>query len=341
MCTKPLYAYARQQAGFGSKRDVVFTNSVIGHQAPFIERNGQIYSEKLLIPCGQCMDCRLEYSRQWANRCVLETIYHEHNYFLTLTIDDEHLFSRNFILPTMDLDTGECFSCVNPSLLPGDLSVFFKQLRSKLKYDANVDGIRFYACGEYGSDLHTRRPHYHSIVFNLPIPDLVPYRKNHAGDWIFSSEYLDSIWKQGKVFVGYVTWKSCAYVARYMTKKLKGKAASEYAALGVKPEFCRMSRNPGIGREYFERNSKKMYLYDEIVLPLEDDMKIIKPPKYYDRLYDNIDPIDLSSVKNIRAKASEIARAQELFGTDLSEVKYYELKDSLIKERSDRLLRLL
>ena len=28
------------------------------------------------IPCGQCVGCRLEYSRQWAIRCVLESKLH-------------------------------------------------------------------------------------------------------------------------------------------------------------------------------------------------------------------------------------------------------------------------
>ena len=27
-------------------------------------------------PCGKCIGCRLEYSRQWANRCVLESLMH-------------------------------------------------------------------------------------------------------------------------------------------------------------------------------------------------------------------------------------------------------------------------
>ena len=43
------------------------------------------------IPCGRCIGCRLKYSRDWADRCMLEAQYHEHNVFLTLTYDDSHL----------------------------------------------------------------------------------------------------------------------------------------------------------------------------------------------------------------------------------------------------------
>lgn len=29
------------------------------------------------IPCGKCVGCRLKYSRDWADRCVLEAKQHE------------------------------------------------------------------------------------------------------------------------------------------------------------------------------------------------------------------------------------------------------------------------
>lgn len=45
----------------------------------------------VLIPCGRCIGCRLEYSRQWANRCMLELQYHDSAYFVTVTYDDEHV----------------------------------------------------------------------------------------------------------------------------------------------------------------------------------------------------------------------------------------------------------
>lgn len=46
--------------------------------------------ELLTIPCGNCIACRLQYSREWANRCMLESTYYEHNYFITLTYDYHH-----------------------------------------------------------------------------------------------------------------------------------------------------------------------------------------------------------------------------------------------------------
>ena len=45
----------------------------------------------LTIPCGQCVGCRLERSRQWAVRCVHEASLHEDNCFITLTYNNESL----------------------------------------------------------------------------------------------------------------------------------------------------------------------------------------------------------------------------------------------------------
>ena len=43
------------------------------------------------IPCGQCVGCRLERSRQWAIRCMHEASLYKNNCFVTLTYADEHL----------------------------------------------------------------------------------------------------------------------------------------------------------------------------------------------------------------------------------------------------------
>ena len=50
-------------------------------------------SPDLQIPCGQCVGCRLERSRQWAVRCMHEAKMHERNCFITLTYSDAALAS--------------------------------------------------------------------------------------------------------------------------------------------------------------------------------------------------------------------------------------------------------
>ena len=53
------------------------------------------------IPCGQCIGCRLDYSRNWANRAYLESLNYKYNYFITFTYNDENIpvgISNNYSL---------------------------------------------------------------------------------------------------------------------------------------------------------------------------------------------------------------------------------------------------
>ena len=47
----------------------------------------------MMVPCGSCMSCRLEKSRQWGVRCMHEAKLYENNCFVTLTFDDESYLS--------------------------------------------------------------------------------------------------------------------------------------------------------------------------------------------------------------------------------------------------------
>lgn len=77
----------------------------------------------LKLPCGQCVGCRLERSRQWAVRCVHEAQMHSENCFITLTFSPEALDMRS-----------------NPmSVDVRDFQLFMKKLRKKYG-----EGIRFY-----------------------------------------------------------------------------------------------------------------------------------------------------------------------------------------------------
>ena len=63
------------------------------------DRAERVYRDWIQIPCGQCIGCRLDYSRQWADRCLMELQYHKSSYFVTLTYDDLHVpvtyYSKN------------------------------------------------------------------------------------------------------------------------------------------------------------------------------------------------------------------------------------------------------
>lgn len=259
----------------------------------WLRRSSSHWNIKVLeVPCGKCVGCRLEYSRQWANRCVLESVVHPEstNWFLTLTIDDDHLILGKEGFATVHFD---------------DVSEFMKRLRDRWDHQHGVSsGIRFYACSEYGDT--TMRPHYHMLVFGLPLYDLELYKTTGNGDVLYKSMELTELWKQGYVVVGEFNWNTAAYTARYVMKKQTGKDAAKYEALGIERENVRMSRRPGIAKPFYEANVNSIYDLDEIVLPSTKDgqLRVISPPKYFDKCLDRDNPDLLKYIKENRERIS-------------------------------------
>ena len=101
-------------------------------RSPPIGRPGDV-TEFIEIPCGKCSGCRLQRSREWANRCMLELEYHMSSYFVTLTYDDAHVPIHYY----SDPETGEALPSM--SLVKRDFQLFMKRLRKKFG-----EGIRFF-----------------------------------------------------------------------------------------------------------------------------------------------------------------------------------------------------
>lgn len=264
------------------------------------------------LPCGQCRGCRLEYSRQWANRCMLELQYHDSAYFVTLTYDDVHVPKSYY----PDPETGEALTSL--TLVKRDFQLFMKRLRRNFP----DDHIRFFMAGEYGSE--TFRPHYHAIIFGLHLDDLVLYKKSPLGFSYYNSKSLQKCWSDpetglpiGFAVVAEVTWETCAYTARYVMKKLTGKEAEFYTNFNIQPEFTLMSRKPGIARQYFD-DHPGIYEHDFINVKTEKGGLKFRPPRYFDKLYDLEHPEEMQSIKDIRKKMAIEAQKAKLSRTSLS-----------------------
>lgn len=267
----------------------------------------------VVVPCGKCIGCKLEYSKQWANRCMLEASLYprEWSHFLTLTYNDENLPIRRY----GDHNQYKAYSLDKPAL-----SAFLKRLRSYYKDHFDHDGIRFFGCGEYGNN--TFRPHYHLLLFNCPIDDIQTIGKNALGDLYYRSDVIEQCWHFGFVTIGEVSWESCAYVARYVTKKAgKNKPNEFYYDHHIQPEFVLMSRRPGIGRGFYEQNRDRLYQFDSVYLSGEKGSKEIRPPKYFDRLMENDDP---DTIENLKALRKVIADEQYLITAGNSDLSYLE-----------------
>lgn len=245
------------------------------------------FDKPILIPCGKCIGCRLDYSREWAARCMLEMKDHDSAYFLTLTYSDPEA-------PRVYFESdGDCLPAL--SLRKRDLQLFIKRVRKNYPNDK----IRFFGCGEYGSN--TLRPHYHVILFGLHLDDLKLYKRTDTG-LLYNSDKLSGLWCRysdvdgirckfplGFVVVANVNWDTCAYVARYTAKKTMTVGDDFWNAFNMEKPFIQMSRRPGIGRSYLDKHPE-VFDHGSIFLPAGDDVRKCSIPKYYFKALEQSDP---------------------------------------------------
>lgn len=226
----------------------------------------------LKLPCNNCIGCKIQRSQEWATRCLHESQQHESNCFLTLTIAPENMA---LIAPGGSLS----------------LSVhqkFMKRLRATLGAK-----ISFYMCGEYGEKLS--RPHYHYLIFGYDFVDKKFVKTSDSGEKLYESPSLNLLWPHGKAWIGQVTYDSCAYVASYVMKKMNGAKALEHYRrqdeagndYWLSPEFNQMSRRPAIAQKWWEEFHQDVTENDVIIRKNGGQMK---PPRYYDKLLEIMDP---------------------------------------------------
>lgn len=308
-----------------------------GHVRPwstisYRDKSGRYSSDYIEIPCGKCIGCRLKYSRDWADRCIMEMPYHKSSFFVTLTYDDEHLNFNDYV----NYETGEVGQ--SPTLVPDDVSKFIKNLRRHLDYHfPHHPDISFFACGEYGTITH--RPHYHLIIFGLELQDLEFYKKSKLGFSYYNSNLLSHIWQKGYVVVADCNWLTCAYVARYILKKQSGPKSKIYELYNFEPEFCRMSRNPAIGKRFFEDHWQELYSNDFVSISTGEGGRRVRPNKYFDKLYEKLDPGEYLSYKNNRSDFAKVSKDLKLARTDKSYLQLLQAEEDNLTERLSRLPR--
>lgn len=311
-CYHPLEAWRGRELTRNGKRPLVF------------DPGAAMWPDRVMrIGCGQCVGCRLDRSRQWAVRCVHEAQMHPDNAFITLTFDDENLWRRE---NPWSIDTGEW-------------QRFMKRLRKAI----SPRKVKYYACGEYGETYG--RPHYHACLFGWTPPDKRLWKARQAPDGqvvrLYRSEMLEKLWPYGYSTVGDVTFESAAYVARYVMKKVTGDAADSHylvvdretgELLGFRqPERTWMSLNPAIGKEWFEKYYSDVFPHDEVVIRGKPQ----KVPKYYEKVYENLDvdkAYELELIREQRVEKMRTTVGEESF-------KRLEDKEKFKRRQIERLIR--
>lgn len=280
-----------------------------------LEKQGSLWRYEL-IPCRHCWACQLKYAAEWATRLTWESQYHKHKYYITLTYNEENLpiYAKfKYISPEGENIIYENDGTWTGTLEPNDVTKFINTLR-KYYERRGIKGIKYFYCGEYGSE--GKRPHYHMILFGAPL-DLNQFysykldNKHHKMHW--KSKELERWWGKGIVDVAEVEWNSCAYVARYCMKKIdNNNDPKEYAAQGKIKEFIRMSRNPGIATRYYQENKDKIYELDEVIQrTIHGNVSSFKPPAAFDKKLKEEDPELYEQIKESRRAAAERNRKLE------------------------------
>jgi len=315
-CYRPLKAYADGKTAKGKTKYLVRGYETNNSGVANYKYRSLIKQDYIKIPCGHCLGCRLEKAKQWAIRCVLESKEYTNNYFLTLTYNNENLPD-------------------NYSLKKADWKKFEKDIRRYYEYHYQHYGIRFFACGEYGELL--KRPHYHAIMFNLPIYDLEYESKTKENNVLWTSETINKIWGKGYVIIGSVNQASANYTARYILKKQNHGGTDTR-----EPEFIAMSRRPGIAKKYYDEHKDEIFKNDELFITDKDGVaKKVLPPRYYEYLYEKTNEQELKQIKERRYDNAETQMKLILQKTTQTEREYLQTCEDTKKEQIKSLKRKL
>jgi hypothetical protein len=286
-CYKPLTAYQCAD------------RSIIWREIP-----GADVVRTLSLPCGQCVGCRLERSRQWAVRCMHEAQMHTSNCFITLTFANFSWYDAKKVKFDIPYRYHRQHSAMD--LIYDEYQLFMKRFRKRFP-DFK---IRFYMAGEYGESFD--RPHYHACIFGFDFPDKKFLSRTSTGSILYTSKILEELWPYGYSSIGDVNFESAAYVARYIMKKQTGKVRLNEDGSVIDPEqhyeFCdlltgelfkrtpefnKMSLKPGIGQAWFDKFMSDVYTTDSVVVR----GKKCRPPRFYDNKFKELFPEEFDGIQ--------------------------------------------
>lgn len=275
-CYHPLKGYFSEKENKTGKRPLVFCSDKALLPIP------------QFVPCGSCIGCRLDRSKQWAIRCVHEASLHDDNCFITLTFDNKHLRSDG-------------------SLDKTDFQKFMKRLRKAI-YPKQV---RYFHCAEYGPKF--LRPHHHALLFGFDFPDKLVFDvkgKKKDGAVYFVSPLLQSLWSFGFSMITAVNEDTAAYCSRYILKKHAGTGmwgeelhhAKKLHYGEREPEFITMSLKPAIGQKWYDRFRDEVYQDGCVIFKSYK----IKAPKFYDSKYEIDFPFQMCMIKSERERRASL-----------------------------------
>ncbi len=250
-----------------------------------------------VVPCGKCSECLAKRANNWSFRLIEEQKVSHSSAFITLTYAD----------PPLSING-------NQTLHKKDMQDFMKRLRKKC-----FKKLKYYTVGEYGTKL--KRPHYHSIIFNLP------------PSYIYDDRILADIWTHGHVDIAPCNEATIKYTLKYLQKE---KWEPKHELDDRNPEFSMMSKKMGLSYLTpeilkYHHNTLNSYVtrsqgqkeplpryYRDKIFTKEQKIKIaekgeIHRTEKYDKLFNGKKPLDELEYRK------EKVRKQEKYKRDLKQ----------------------
>lgn len=206
--------------------------------------------DKIPIPCGKCLSCRVDKRILWSNRINLECLKYHGFAFCTFTYDELYLpYQSNSLYPT---------------LCKKHFSMYIDKIRHWTKKRANsahsdFQNWKYFACGEYGDKFN--RPHYHCIFLGL--------------DHIECRKIFERSWKFGMVKVLPMRSGSVNYILKYLFKNDSADSRGQFVDNGLEPPF--LSFSPSLGSDLFYSQKDNINKYGV----MKFGTRSIPVPSYY------------------------------------------------------------
>ncbi len=161
------------------------------------------------VGCQNCYICKYKKINEWSLRVSKEIKQYDHNYFITLTYNEQKV--KKIMSPDKN---GELKPYTQ--LVYRDFQLFLKKLRKHLNYYKLLpkgQKLKYILTSEYGKK--HGRIHFHVIFINLPLQDIHWWNKTKE---IYKSPTINHIWGNGYVDIRKANHDTINYCLKYLAK---------------------------------------------------------------------------------------------------------------------------
>lgn len=216
------------------------------------------------IPCGWCLNCRVDKQNELQHRCEKELINYKCGAFVTVTYDDYHIINN-----LVHDSAGKLCATLSKT----DTKKFLDRLRHNIKNNMpnnllSSHKFKYLVVGEYGGDGQVfDRPHMHFLFFGL--------------DFAVCKQQFEKAWQgQGLIEVDPILQGGISYVLKYLDKQLFGKQAeNKYDKNNLVRPF--QNHSLGLGSSLYEEQKEYIKSHNGNYRWKGKDIPV--PPYYKDK----------------------------------------------------------